>query len=566
MKKIILLVIALFVLGFGYSSIKIEDTKTDLKASYIQSLESDNNISYDKILNTRGAYITSMCYTKTKDDNTGMVSNPCYSCHTRGREPNYFNDTSLQKNYNFPLEVRKNRFSNLFKDRSTAVKPIDDEKILKYIRQTNYFDKNGNIILADRLPKDWAGYRPDSYFNFDEEGFDRDKQGDYTLWRAFRYYPFLGTFWPTNGSTDDVMIRLDDMFAKNSSGIFDYNIYKMNLSIVEALIKQKDINLSYSVDEADYNVDLNQNGIIDRSNVIAISSYDKMSYVGLAKEYLEEAKVHLAPGLFPEGTEFLHSVRYVDWDNSKNKIKMSNRLKELRYAKKVQWKTYSEIQRVSKQELWEAQTTGDETPVMTTIRGDYEKGLKNNIGWIYQGFIEDKNGGLRPQTHEESIGCMGCHSRLGATTDSVFAFARKFEGNDKSKNDYGWNHWNQKDLVGVKEQVINYQNHGDRYEYSFYLQNNHSANEFRNNDEVKDRFFDANGTLKENMLDKLHNDISELLYPSKDRALALNKAYKVMVEEQSFIYGRDANVKPMKNVFKEIRDGQKTDILKSIVQ
>ncbi len=75
--------------------------------SYIEKLEEDNNISYDKIINTRGAYITSMCYTKTRDPLTETVSNPCYSCHTKGNIPNYYNDTNLQEEYNFPAEMMK---------------------------------------------------------------------------------------------------------------------------------------------------------------------------------------------------------------------------------------------------------------------------------------------------------------------------------------------------------------------------------------------------------------------------------------------------------------------------
>lgn len=543
----------LLVIGCGTSTKKNTTTQqADVnKSVYLQQLEVDNNISYEEIKNTRGAYITSMCYTKTQDKKSGNISNPCYSCHTKGKIPNYYNDTNLQQEYNFPEEVRKNPFSNLFRDRSNAVEKITDSEILDYIRDSNYFDKNGKITLASVLPSDWQGYRPDCYYNFDDEGFDRDPNKNYTLWRAFRYYPFLGTFWPTNGSTDDVLIRLAPEFSQNESGTFDIEIYKLNLSIVETLTKQKNVQLSSVVDENKYGVDLNQNGILDSANEIAIASYDKMSYVGKAKAQLAEGKLHIAPGLFPEGTEFLHSVRYVDWDEKSGHIAMSKRMKELRYAKKYGWSTYSEIERVAQAELNEALANGSNEAILANFRGDYENGLDNDISWKYQGFIEDKNGNLRPQTHEETIGCMGCHSHLGATTDSIFSFARKLEGSNKSSSDFGWNHWTQKGLVGVKEPQVNYKNFGKQYEYSFYLNNNHSGNEFRNNDEVQAKFFNSDATVKSEMLDKLHNDISVLLFPSKSRALALDKGYKVMVEEQSYIYGRDANVKPMDNVYQE---------------
>ncbi|WP_228462308.1 hypothetical protein [Alloalcanivorax profundimaris] len=44
----------------------------------------------------------------------------------------------------------------------------------------------------------------------------------------------------------------------------------------------------------------------------------------------------------------------------------------------------------------------------------------------------------------------------------------------------------------------------------------------------------------------------DLITPSRERALALNKAYKLIVEEQSFLYGRDATLKPAENVFRHI--------------
>jgi hypothetical protein len=185
---------------------------------------------------------------------------------------------------------------------------------------------------------------------------------------------------------------------------------------------------------------------------------------------------------------------------------------------------------------------------------------------VYQGFIESKEGRLRPQTHEETLSCMGCHSHLGATTDSTFAYTRKFEGVDKEQNDQGWNHWSRKGLDGVNEPMVEYKDHGKQYEYSFYLYHNHSANEFRNNDEVQGKFFDENGSIKQDMINALHNDITILLSPSKERALRLNKSYKVIVEEQSYLYGRDTHIRPMKNVYKVIKVGQITGVDEPIIK
>ena len=531
--------------------------------SYIQKIEEENNISYDKIINTRGAYITSMCYTKTRDTLSNDISNPCYSCHTKGKLPNYYNDTNLQEEYNFPRSVMKNPFINLFKDRTSQVALMDDKFILDYVRSSNYFTSTRDILLDQTLPQKWKGYRPDCYFNFDEEGFDKDKHGTYTGWRAFRYYPFLGKFWPTNGSTDDVLIRLNTLFTLDENNTFDKEVYKLNLAIVEALVKQKEIALDTAMNEKLYAVDLNHNGKIDTATTVSPMI---RSYVGLAKRYLSEKKVHLAVGLFPENTEFLHSVRYLDWDDQKDQIALSSRMKELRYAKKTTWKTYAQIQRAAQSELWELQAQDSSEAQIALFRGTYEEGLRNEIGWVYQGFIEDKAGKLRPQTHEETIACMGCHSHLGETSDSTFAFARKFEGTNKDRKEYGWNHWSQKGLNGIPEPRVEYKDHGEQYEYSFYLQNNHSGNEFRNNAEVQGKFFDDNGSVKEAMIDVLHKDVTELLFPSKARALELNKGYKVIVEEQSYIYGRDANVKAMKNVYREVRVGLTTGIKKPIVK
>lgn len=542
--------------------------KVAFKEFYIRQLEKDNNISYEKIINTQGAYITSMCYTKTQDEKSKRTFNPCYACHTKGKVPNYYNDTNLQESYNFPPTMMKNPFSNLFKDRTKEIAKISDQAIRSYVKESNYMDSSGKIILDKILPSSWKGYRPDCYYNFDKEGFDRDPEGDFTLWRAFRYYPFLGTFWPTNGSTDDVLIRLDRRFSSNDKGVFDKEIYKLNLAIVEAIVKQKDILLYKSVDERRYSVDLNQNGRLDRADKIVFvdRNFSKLSYVGEAKEALEAGELHLAGGVFPENTEFLHSVRYLYWDEGKQGVRLSARMKELRYAKKYAWSSYSQIDRIAKAELWESNANDETQGVMAFYRGNYEEGLKNGLSWIYQGFIEDKKGDLRPQTHEETISCMGCHAHLGVTIDSTFAFGRKFEGTQADLKEYGWNHWSQKGFQNIKEPVAHYIAQGKQNEYSFYLKNNHSGNEFRNNSEVEEKFFHKDGSVKKEVLKKLKDDISLLLLPSKKRALELNKAYRVLVKEQRFIYGRDANAQPMKNVYKEINMDQSTGIKELIVQ
>ena len=218
------------------------------------SLDFSSTNGYDirtKHLKNPSAYIPSMCYTKTIDENN-KAHNPCFSCHVKNTLPNFvFDDDDLQTAYLFPEPALVNPFKNLFKDFSKRVNQISDKEILEYIDKSNYLDKNGDIILAKKLnnlPKEWdyngdskwSGYIPDCYFNFDKDGFDRDKNNKPTGWVAFAYMPFLGTFWPTNGSTDDVLIRLPKAFRTNTKdGEFNATIYKVNLAIVESLIKKR---------------------------------------------------------------------------------------------------------------------------------------------------------------------------------------------------------------------------------------------------------------------------------------------------------------------------------------
>jgi hypothetical protein len=74
------------------------------------------------------------------------------------------------------------------------------------------------------------------------------------------------------------------------------------------------------------------------------------------------------------------------------------------------------------------------------------------------------------------------------------------------------------------------------------------------------KFFDEKGRLLPEEAAKIKEDISYLLSPSTSRALKLNKAYKVIVDEQSYIYGRDAHIKPLNNVHKKVDSGQLTGI------
>ena len=486
MRYIILvaaIIVGCFLSGCGVTESRVDETNSSADEVVAAIYESNNSlyntrglmpIAVDFLsttpLNNRGAYVTSQCYTKTVDEN-GLTHNPCYACHINSIEPNYIDDADLQEKHAFGEYTKVNRFTNLFKDRSELVSQVSDEEIVSYVRENNYIQK-GQILLANRLknpPKEWdinsdgkwGGYLPDCYFDFDDEGFDRTPADDFTGWRAFGYYPFLGTFWPTNGSTDDVLIRLADVFRQDTKGNFDVEVYKLNLSIVEALIKKKNITID-AVDERQYGVDLDQDGLLGTATEIVFKwekpTYDSgtgkitgfsMSYVGLAKERLIANVYLIAPGLYPKDTEFLHSVRYIDVDENSESITLAPRMKELRYAKKRSWITYAELSNATLTDIKEKDAFPDR---LRTVVGNTEYGALNNIGWIYQGFIEDAKGELRPQNYEETLYCIGCHSGIGAIADSTFVFQRKF---DKEHFQKGWYHWTQdaNGLNNIAEQM-----------------------------------------------------------------------------------------------------------------
>jgi hypothetical protein len=544
---------------------------TDINSALPQSLKTTEPlVSYKyRTLRNPAAYIPSQCYTKTEDDK-GNTHNPCYACHTKSKQPNYINDPQFQIAYDFSEDPRTNRWSNLFKDRTADVSAISDQEIIDYIRISNYFDDKGGLKLISKLknslPKTWDfnsngkwdGLVPDLWYNFDNEGFDKDPKGNYSGWRAFAYYPFLGTFWPTNGSTDDVLIRLPAEFQQDTKGKYDHLVYKTNLAIVEAMVREQDIAIE-PVDEATIGgVDLNKDGKIGIAKKV---TYDWvplkkrfMWYVGKANELQKNDKIKIAAGLYPKGTEFLHTVRYIDFAKNGD-VMMSERIKELRYARKRSWLTYSKLKDVVDSEFKEKHDFPDR---LRTVMGNHEMGVSNGQGWTYAAFIEDAQGELRPQTYEELAFCVGCHSGVGATRDGIFSFERRL---DHNQFQHGWYHWSQRGIKGLADPKRT----DGKHEYSFYLEQNKAGDEFRGNNEIMQNFFSDEGTLKEDKVAEMQQDISKLLWPSKKRAMTLNKAYRVIVKEQSYILGRDATVTPPANVHKKLDEAQSTGIDKPVV-
>ncbi len=477
----------------------------------------------------REAPVPSMCYTKTEGR-----SNPCWTCHTGGLALNSANDASLQAEYAFSEMGQTNHWTNLFIDRRGKTAAISDAQVLAYIREDNYTPLREALRAVD--PKAYPGYRLDLDLSkgFDEEGFARDGSG----WRAIRYKPFLGTFWPTNGSTDDVFIRLPAAFRQDASGAESRAVYKLNLSLVEVALtldpsvrdNAKHRRQVEPVDERVGGVDLNGDGQLT-DGVAEVRGFPS-HYIGGA------AKVALRGHLYPEGTEFLHTVRYVDPDQP---TLLSARMKEVRYSRKVAfadtWKVISNYE-----EEFEDRSRGK----LPLFQGGPDVGLRNEFGWQLQGFIEDEKGRLRLQTEEEHLFCMGCHTNLGVTVDQTFSFPRKVPGKE------GWRH---QDLRGIPD--VPQVGHA-KPETLVYFERVQGGDEFRANDELLKRFF-PNGVLDEATVKRAakggDQDLAFLLTPSRERALQLNKAYMALVREQAFTRGRDTMIAPPENVLMKVENG-----------
>ena len=505
-------------------------------------------------LANRVAYIPPQCYTKTRGEGGAPASNPCYACHARSEPPNYVDDADLQLTLSLPAAAERNPWTNVLDPPAAHAPPMSDDDVLTYVRRSNYFD-DGGLTLAqtlDRLPeengtalREWTGFRPDAWFSFDERGFDRRPDGAPTGWRAFAYYPFLGTFFPTNGSMDDVLIRLDQVLQEDIQGHYNQRIYEINLAIVDALVARRDVPVD-PIDERVLGVDLDLNGKIGLTARVA---YGKgMRYAGRAAT-LPAANFPVVPGLFPVNTEFLHSVRYLDVGPD-GAVEMASRMKELRYAKKVRWLSDAELKDKAARENAEQAASPDG---VVYFAPEADRGVYNGQGWFLQGFVEASDGALRPQSYEETVACVGCHGGIGATTDSVFSFQRKLPATSPAR---GWFHWTQHGLRGISEP----RRRDGQYEYTLYLEANHAGDELHENTEVLERFFDAGGQLRGGEIARLHTDIATLLIPSAARAIDLDRAYLAIVREQSFVRGREVVLEPSAHVHARAPIGETTGV------
>ncbi len=447
------------------------------------------------------------CYAKT--DGT---ANTCASCHTRSAAPNFADDWELQQNYSFTDYAKTNRWKNMFRERSDKVAAFSDADVLAHVRQDNYSALLAWLGSHPEAP----GYTPDLDLarGFDADGFANDGSG----WRAVRYKPFVGSFWATNGNTDDVFVRLPEEFRTSPA------IYRANLAILEAAItadpaKEQPARDVEAIDETAAGFDLDGDGVLGiATKVIGIPAH----FAGGA------ATIAVVRGLYPAGTEFLHTVRYLD---PQRPGFMATRMKEVRYAKKTAALTEREVAQAY---------MAAEDPNATPYTGDALTGLTNGFSWQLHGYIEDAGGWLRKQTDEEHGYCMGCHSNVGITVDQTFAFARKVPGASG---------WRLQDPTGIPDVPQAGHTTG---EYAEYLMHVGGGDDLRANEEIAAKFLRSGALADERAAALLSADIGGLVTPSAERAISLDRAYLANVMEQSYVWGRDATTSPAKNVVAKI--------------
>ncbi len=447
------------------------------------------------------AYLPVQCYATTHVDG-GRTRNPCATCHRDSQAPNFVDDADVQLALSLPAAATTNPWTN-------AVSPpppvaIDDAALLAWVRTPDL-----DVTATD------CAFAPDA------DGWDRDARGIVTGWRAFSYTPTPGMFWPTNGSAGDAFIRLPEAYRRTEAGAPDPAVYAVNLAIVEAAVRRVDVPIA-PTDERALGVDLDGDGRLGTARRVAFAWPPKPghepSYVGQARTLDRAIAGWPAAGLFPTGTELVHSLRYLDVVDGR--VRPGARMKEIRYLQKARWLTYSELDLAAKAEQREKMQDPDRVRL---ILGDAERGVGTGGGWLLRGYIETAEGTLRTQTLDETAACIGCHGGVGASTDNTFSFARKTA-------------WGVRGFLTMPEPT----GADGRGEYRTWLLAVGAGDDFGTNDEVARKFFTPAGTLRPAMVAALARDISVLVVPSPERALALDRAYLAIVRAQSFAHGRDA--------------------------
>ncbi|MGH8445614.1 MAG: hypothetical protein ACREVL_10115 [Solimonas sp.] len=468
------------------------------------------------------AHIPPQCYTQT-DGQTDNTANPCWVCHTAKNQLNGADDWQLQAQYQLNPIGRTNHWTNLFVDRRASIAAQGDADTLRYVREDNYAPLRAALKrLPDAQKPRWQP-DVDLDWGFADDGFARDGSG----WRAYRYKPFPGTFWPTNGAADDAMVRLPADFRRDVLREESMAVYRINLAIVEAAVAVPDTRADDALDfptepldERAAGFDLDGDGKLGTAQRIhALPAHYAGAAAGIAvKRYA-----------YPIGTEFMHGVYYLDPDAPDLRAR---RMKELRYARKIFQLDDAHLAARYEEDAREQLTGG-----WPYFGGDAFSGIFSEYGWQLQAYIEQADGRLRLQTREEQMFCMGCHSGAGVTVDGSFSLPRKRPGSA------GWGYASLAALPDVPQAG------SDEPEYLRYLRRAQGGDEYRANGEMLARWF-PDGQLDEARVRAA--DVRTLVLPSRERALLLDKAYRALVGTQDFVHGRDALAEPAAHVHRKI--------------
>lgn len=500
------------------SSAAVEKPTSDYPYRAGDDIPASAYLDHQEVYN-RESVIPPQCYTKTEGEN-----NPCYACHQTyiddKTRSNQMQDGRLQGQYDFSDLGTSNHWKNLFVDRRELIKAISNEFITQWVNQDNYTD----FIEKQQSLTNWKGeITPIENLAFPTRAFDNNGlASDDSKWVAYNYKPFPSTFWPTNGSTGDAMIRLPESF-RQLQGQYNQDLYFANLALVEMVMKDVDTISTLPISEIKLNMDLNNDG-----------QFTLVERIDRQDNYLGDAQhIALSHQLYPQGTEFLHTVRYIGV-NDEGQIYNAPRLKELRYMKKHNFKS---TQRLASEYYLEQKEKNSENLPQINYLGD--KGINTNFGWTINGYIEDSSGELRQQHKQELAFCGGCHKTIGGNLDQTFSFPRKVSGKK------GWGYINlatQTDVPNIGEK---------EGEILTYLARVGGGDEFRQNKEMLGKWFNHDGTVNRAKV-KNSPSLYDLITPSPQRANQLNKAYYTLMKEQSYLFGRDAMLSKADNVLQTV--------------
>ena len=362
------------------------------------------------------------------------TQNACKYCHTtemarleHGNAWPMAETLEAQVLYSFPSPnlnavhwqnvIHPQRLIARLQEADIAIPRPGDPDNLRYVRTDNWRDAYGRArpegdttwdngsnpdhplrLLPALDPDHLYPYRSDDptgggrHGYVDPEGFVRDADGGYTGWRAVNFFPYA-IFTPLGGSVSGIYIRLPEPFMRQD-GEVDIAVLRRNLDLLAQNIQDRPL--------------------------------ERQSYYGDAGD------VPVKKGFYPVGTEFAHPLHYVDLAADGERGAgldgvvgegrdyefpgtRSKRVKEVRYMYK--WED------VDLDDLGP-----DEASEGTVLGRPWQGWIDNKAGWVLAAYIEDRQGRLRPQSTEELLQCLGCHSAVGNTVDSVWSLQRKLPG------------------------------------------------------------------------------------------------------------------------------------------